>query len=143
MTELNDTIFAKIIRGELPSYKIYEDDDFLVILDKFPAHMGHSLILPKVPAKDIFDLNERMAKGLYPLAKRIASAVQKATGCDGINILQNNGAAAGQVVFYFHLHIMPRFVSDGFVMRGSAKTDCAEEQFAEMASDITRNLLGE
>ena len=136
MSELNNTIFAKIIRNELPSFKIYEDEDFLVILDKFPAHLGHCLILPKVPAKDIFDLDERMAMGLYPLAKRVACAVKKATGCDGINILQNNGEDAGQVVFYFHLHVMPRFKDDGLMKHGSLQKSYTDEQFENMVTEI-------
>jgi histidine triad (HIT) family protein len=137
---LTDTIFAKIIRGELPSFKVYEDDDFLVILDKFPAHMGHCLILPKTPAKDIFDLDEQTAAKLYPLAKRVAGAVKKAAKCDGINILQNNGADAGQVVFYFHLHVMPRFKGDGFMRHGSVQKEYQDEQFADMAADIKKDL---
>jgi len=112
MENIKESVFYKIIHGELPSYKIYEDDDFLVILDRYPSNMGHCLILPKIPATDVFELNETSAAGLYPLAKKIANAVKSATSCDGINIIQNNGRAAGQVVFYFHLHIIPRFFDD-------------------------------
>jgi len=104
-----DSIFHRIIQGDAPSYKVYEDDDFFVILDIFPMALGHSLILPKKPAVDIFDLCPVVAGKLYPMAARIARAVKAATACDGVKIIQNNGAAAGQVVFYFHLHIVPYF----------------------------------
>ena len=92
-----------------------------MILDKFPANPGHCLILPKTPARDIFDLDENTAAKLYPLAKRIAAAIKTATGCDGVNILQNSGSAAGQVIFYFHLHIIPRFEADSIRIKTSAE----------------------
>lgn len=134
MDTLAGSIFYKIIQGDMPSHKVYEDEDFLVILDIFPTNLGHCLVLPKVPAKDIFGLDEKTAEKLYPLAKKLALAVKKATACDGINILQNNGKAAGQVVFYFHLHVMPRFYNEG------AKNQFTDEKFAEMAAKIAENL---
>ena len=133
--EDTNTIFHKIIRGELPSHKVYEDDNFLVILDIYPANLGHCLILPKRPAVDIFDLDDNTASGLYPLAKRVASAVKKATGCDGVNIIQNNGAASGQVIFYFHLHVVPRYHNDGMQISHSSPRH-SENEFADMAARI-------
>ncbi|MDR2166397.1 MAG: HIT domain-containing protein [Clostridiales bacterium] len=127
----SENIFYKIINGQAPSYKVYEDDDFFVILDINPANMGHSLILPKIPARDIFDLNEDSAAKLYPMAAKIAKAVQQATNCDGIKVLQNNGSAADQVVFYFHLHIIPFF--EGEIR---ARKSFTAEQFEEMAEKI-------
>ena len=121
MDDLKDNIFHKIINGLVPSFKVYEDADFLVILDRYPSKIGHCLILPKIPAKDIFDLDDKSAQGLYKLAKRIAYAIRAATGCDGINILQNNGSCAGQVIFYFHLHIIPRFNEDDIQIIKEAK----------------------
>ena len=139
MSDFSDNIFYKIIHGEAPAYKIYEDEDFLVIMDIYPANLGHCLILPKIPAVDIFDLNEKSAAGLYPLAKKIAAAVKDATGCDGVNIMQNNGRAAGQVVFYFHLHIVPRFNEDD--VRISAKQKSYDgAQFEEMAEKLKKGL---
>ncbi|MCL2350474.1 MAG: HIT family protein [Defluviitaleaceae bacterium] len=120
---MTDTIFYKIIQGDAPCYKVYEDDDFLVMLDIFPAHLGHCVIMPKIPARDIFDLNEKSAARLWDVTKHIANMVKTATGCDGINILQNSGAAAGQTVFYFHVHVIPRFsgMDDGLDFKGAAK----------------------
>jgi len=120
MNDLNDTVFAKIIRGEIPCYKIYEDGVFLAILDIYPANPGHCLILPKAQAADIFDLPNEVCAKILPLAKRIAAAIMAATDCDGVNILQNNGAAAGQEIFYYHLHIIPRYEKDGIRIKTSS-----------------------
>ena len=139
MDNLHDTIFYKIIGGELPSYKIHEDEDFLVILDRFPANLGHCLILPKAPAKDIFGLDEKTAARLYPLAQKIAQGIKAATGCDGINILQNNGSEAGQVIFYFHLHIIPRYKNDG-VNIAPRPNDFKSEHFENMAEKVRKGL---
>jgi len=139
MSNFSDNIFYKIIQGEAPSHKIYEDDDFLVIMDIYPANLGHCLILPKIPAEDIFDLNEKSAAGLYPLAKKIAAAVRDATGCDGVNIMQNNGRAAGQVIFYFHLHVIPRYNEDDIHFATTQKSyDGA--MFEEMAEKLRKGL---
>ena len=139
MEHLNESVFYKIIRGELPAYKIHEDDDFLVILDRYPANIGHCLILPKIPAENIFDLNEKSAAGLYLMAKKIASAIKFATNCDGINIIQNNGRVAGQAVFYFHLHIIPRYNNDGIRISTTQK-DYNADVFEEMAAKISGQL---
>ncbi|MCL2353941.1 MAG: HIT family protein [Defluviitaleaceae bacterium] len=140
MSNLKDTIFYKIIQGQLPCHKVYEDDDFLVILDIFPANLGHCLIIPKTPAKDIFDIDAGTASKLYPLATRIAKAVKNATGCDGVNILQNNQAAAGQVIFYFHLHVIPRFEGDGLTNFHSVQNNHENQEFAQMADSLRSNL---
>jgi len=139
MSDFSENIFYKIVRGEAPAYKIYEDEDFVVIMDLYPANLGHSLILPKIPSIDIFDLNEKSAAGLYPLAKRVAAAIKDATGCDGVNIMQNNGRAAGQVVFHFHLHIIPRYNEDGIRFSTTQKSyDSAK--FEEMAEKLKKGL---
>ena len=143
MSNIQGSVFYKIINGELECFKIYEDADFLVILDRFPAQSeafgGHCLILPKIPAKDIFDLSDASAKGLYPLAKKIATAIKKATKCEGVNIIQNNGAAAGQVVFYFHLHIVPRFKNDDFEVK-SNQHDVSVEYLEGLSTKIRGHL---
>ena len=142
MNELENTVFYKIIKGEMPSFKIHEDRDFLVILDRFPCQSekygGHCLILPKIPAKDIFDLNESSAAGLYPLAKKISIAIKKATGCEGINIIQNNGPSSGQAVFYFHLHIVPRFKNDDVEIKTIQHN--VDEKYLD---DLSRKIKGE
>jgi len=139
MDKITDTVFYKIIHGQLPCYKVYEDGSYLVILDRYPANIGHCLILPKIPAVDIFDLNESMAAGLYPLAKKVAAAVKSATGCEGVNIIQNNGRAAGQVVFYFHLHIIPRYFDDD-IRIGTSQKDYDGHMFEDMAAKLQTQL---
>ena len=104
-----DCIFCKIANGEIPSTTIYEDEDFRVILDLGPAAPGHALILPKEHFRDLCELDESIAAKVLPLAGRVGSAMKRALGCVGFNVVQNNGAAAGQTVFHFHVHIIPRY----------------------------------
>jgi histidine triad (HIT) family protein len=92
---------------------VFESQEFRVILDKFPSGKGHTLILPKEHFNDIYDLDAETAGKLFGLATVVAKAIKKVTGCDGLNILQNNGVAAGQTVMHFHLHLIPRFENDG------------------------------
>ena len=104
-----DCIFCKIISGEIPSHTIYEDEEFKVILDIAPAAKGHALILPKVHYADLYDIDEEVAGRAMKLAKRLATKMTGVLGCDGFNILQNNHEAAGQTVFHFHMHLIPRY----------------------------------
>ncbi len=108
-----DCIFCKIANGEIPSASIYEDEDFNVILDLGPATKGHALILPKKHYADLFELPEEEAKKAIVLAKKLLPAIKKGLNCDGIQLVQNNGAAAGQTVFHYHLHLIPAYKSDG------------------------------
>lgn len=105
-------IFCKIANGEIPAATLYEDEDFRVILDLGPASKGHALILPKQHAANLFELPDELAAKVMPLAKKIASKLQEGLGADGINVVQNNGEAAGQTVFHFHLHLIPRYQND-------------------------------
>ena len=105
-------IFCKIAAGEIPSATLYEDDDFRVIFDASPATKGHVLILPKEHAANVFELSEETASKVFVLAKKIATVLKEVTGCEGVNILQNNGEIAGQTVFHFHMHIIPRYKGD-------------------------------
>lgn len=105
-------IFCKIVKGEIPSYTIYEDDDFKVILDAGPASRGHSLILPKNHYANLFELDDETAEKVLPLAKKLAARMKEVLGCDGINLLQNNGETAGQTVHHFHVHLIPRYEKD-------------------------------
>lgn len=109
----NNCIFCKIANGEIPSKTLYEDDMFRVIMDISPASKGHSLILPKKHFANIYELDNETACEALVLAKRMASVMTEALGCDGFNILQNNGEAAGQTVFHFHIHLIPRYENDG------------------------------
>ena len=105
-------IFRKILAGEIPSTAVYEDDDFKAILDVSPAARGHVIILPKNHAANIYELPDEDASKIMVVAKKIATAIEKAYHCDGVNILQNNGEAAGQTVFHLHVHVIPRFKGD-------------------------------
>lgn len=105
-------IFCKIANGEIPSTTLYEDDNFRVIFDIAPASFGHAIILPKNHAANIYELSEEDASKIFVVAKKVATALQQALQCDGINILQNNGEVAGQTVFHLHIHIIPRYEDD-------------------------------
>lgn len=101
-------IFAKILRGEIPCVKIYEDDKTLAFMDVMPQAEGHTLIVPKEEAENIFDLSPAGAAALITTAQKVAKAVQKATAAPGVMVVQLNGKAAGQSVFHIHMHVIPR-----------------------------------
>ena len=102
----NNCIFCKIAAGEIPSSTVYEDGEFRVIMDMSPAAKGHCIILPKEHAANIFELSEETAGKIFAVAKKVATAMKEELGCEGINVLQNNGEAAGQTVFHVHMHLI-------------------------------------
>lgn len=104
-----DCIFCKIAAGEIPARTIYEDNEFRVILDASPASKGHALILPKEHYANIYEIDEEIIAKAAKLAKRLAAHMTETLGCDGFNIVQNNGEVAGQTVFHFHMHLIPRY----------------------------------
>lgn len=108
-----DCIFCKIAAGEIPSETLYEDEEFRVILDLGPATRGHALILPKDHAADLYDLPEETAAKAMRLAKKMALQLKSKLGCDGLNLVQNNGETAGQTISHFHVHLIPRYAGDG------------------------------
>ena len=126
----NDCIFCKIANGEIPSSTIYEDDMFRVILDLSPATKGHALIIPKNHMANIFETDESTAGKVFVLASRIAKAMKEALHCDGLNIVQNNGEIAGQTVFHFHMHIIPRYEGDNQNINWVPGTSEADERDA-------------
>ena len=132
----NECIFCKIIKGEIHSFTIYEDETFKVILDRFPAAAGHVLIIPKEHYSDMFSLPEEVAAKVYPLAQKVAAKVKEAVGAEGINIIQNNGETAGQSVHHFHLHIVPRKAGDGIVLNQSSNMDTTIEELEAIAGKI-------
>ena len=109
-------IFCKIAAGEIPSATLYEDDDFRVILDLGPASKGHALILPKNHYRNLYDIDDEVASKAILLAKKMITKLTDVLNCDGYNIVQNNEEAAGQTVFHFHMHIIPRYKDDGQVI---------------------------
>lgn len=112
MKETN-CIFCKIANGEIPSKTLYEDDNFRIILDLGPATKGHALILPKEHYANLFELPEETAGEAMKVAKKMADKMMKRLGCEGLNVVQNNGEMAGQTVFHFHMHLIPRYRTDG------------------------------
>lgn len=137
---MDNCIFCKIANGEIPAATLYEDEDFRVILDLGPASKGHALILPKEHAADIYELSDELAGKVMILAKKMASAIAKALDCDGLNIVQNNGECAGQTVFHFHMHLIPRYKEDkvGISWTPGNLTDEAKE---EILSKVQAQLL--
>lgn len=109
----DDCIFCKIAAGDIPSKTLFEDEKYRVILDLGPAAKGHALILPKNHYANLFELPEEDAKEVICLAKKMATKMTEKLHCDGFNLVQNNGEAAGQTVFHFHMHLIPRYLTDG------------------------------
>ncbi len=109
---MSDCIFCMIAGGEIPSNTIYEDDDFRVILDNGPATKGHALVLPKQHYANLFEIPEETLAGAAKVAKKVAANMKEKLGCDGLNLVQNNGEVAGQTVMHFHLHVIPRYKDD-------------------------------
>lgn len=108
----DNCIFCKIAAGDIPSATIYEDDDFRVILDIEPASKGHALILPKEHYANLYELSDELAAKVMIVAKKVVTKMTEIVGCDGYNVLQNNGEVAGQTVFHYHLHLIPRYKED-------------------------------
>ena len=124
-----DCIFCKIAAGEIPSYTIYEDDDFKVFLDVNPATKGHALIVPKTHYANIYEIDEEIAAKAMKIAKKLATKMTEVLKCDGFNLLQNNNEAAGQTVFHFHMHLIPRYLDskNNDILNWSHETFSAEE----------------
>ena len=109
----NNCIFCKLANGEIPTATLYEDEDFRVILDANPASKGHALIIPKEHYANLYELEESLAGKAMILAKKMVAKMTDVLGCDGYNLVQNHGECAGQTVFHFHLHLIPRYKDDG------------------------------
>ena len=127
---MSDCIFCKIANGEIPSATLYEDEDFRVILDLGPATKGHALILPKAHFANIYEMPEELLGKAIVLAKKMVSGMTDALKCDGFNIVHNNGEAAGQTVFHFHMHLIPRYKNDhaGITWTPGTLTDEVKEE---------------
>ena len=130
---MSDCIFCKIANGEIPSATLYEDEVFRVILDLGPASKGHALILPKAHAANIYEISDDMAAKAMILAKKMATKMTEALKCDGFNIVQNNGEPAGQTVFHFHMHLIPRYEGDqvGITWKPGTLTDEVKNEILE------------
>src|SRR5699024_1845564 len=144
--EMNNTIFEKIIDREIPANIVYEDDDVIAFMDAFPIVKGHTLVVPKQPIENIFDLDEETGAKLMSVITKVSSAVRDAFQPAGLNVVQNNGAYASQSVFHLHFHIIPRYKEehDGFGYKWISVED--ENNTPEIRSDLEaaiKNKLNE
>lgn len=128
-------IFCKIASGEIPSKTLYEDENFRVILDLGPATKGHALIIPKEHHKDLYELPEETAGEVMKLAKKMADRMTERLGCGGFNLVQNNGDLAGQTVYHFHMHMIPRYQADGQKI-GWKPQEVSQEELEEIKNII-------
>lgn len=135
----DDCIFCKIANGEIPSTTIYEDDDFRVFFDIAPASKGHCLIVPKEHFDDVFALDEETAGKLFALATRVANSLKQELDLEGLNIVQNNGTIAGQTVFHFHMHLIPRYKGDT-VNVGWKPGEADMDELSKLAEKVGKNI---
>jgi histidine triad (HIT) family protein len=133
-----NNIFAKILRGELPAHRVYEDDRALAFLDIMPRAPGHTLVIPKNPARNLLDIDAGDLGYVATIAQRIARAQMQAFGADGITVQQFNESAGGQVVFHLHVHVIPRH--DGVAMKPPASEMAKPEDLAAAAEKIRAAL---
>lgn len=135
----DDCIFCKIANGEIPSTTLYEDADFRVIFDINPASKGHALLLPKEHCDNVFEMEDATASKIFCVATKVARALQKAVDCEGMNLVQNNGEIAGQTVFHFHLHFVPRYQGDT-VNVGWVPGEADMDELTKLAEAIKQDL---
>ena len=133
-----DCIFCKLANGVFPTNFIYEDEDFKVILDANPATKGHSLILPKKHFKNILDADEEILKKIFPLAKKLSNKLIEVLKCDGVNVLQNNNKAAGQVVFHLHVHLIPRYKDEKEHLISWKPNKFSDEEMKNIAESLKK-----
>ena len=132
----DDCIFCKLANGVFPTNSIYEDEDFNVILDASPATKGHALILPKEHYDNVYEMPDALLEKTIKLAKKIIQKETDVLGCDGYNIVQNNGESAGQTVFHFHMHLIPRYKEKNMPMVTWKPNEFPEEEM----KDICRRM---
>ena len=134
-----DCLFCKIAKGEIHSATVYEDSHFTVILDVTPATKGHCLIIPKEHFDNIYEMDDETASKVFVLAKKMATAMTKAFDCDGFNVIQNNGECAGQSVFHFHMHLIPRYEGDNAIKMWKA-SETTDEKLAQLEEKVKEVL---
>lgn len=137
---MDDCIFCLIKDGKLPCSKVYESEEMLAFLDLNPCKKGHTLIIPKKHCQDIFGVDTALGAEVLTAMQKIGNALKEATGCTGVNVVQNNGRDAGQMVDHLHWHLIPRFANDGLHLWPQGKYDSMDEMNA-MAEKL-RGILG-
>lgn len=133
-----DNIFARIIRGEIPAHRVYEDDLVLAMMDIFPQSRGHVLVIPKAPSRNLLDAEPKVLQSVMPAVQRLARAVKEATGADGLRLMQFNEAPAGQSVFHLHFHLIPIYEGVEMGRHGQGKADDAE--LSALAAKIAAHI---
>ena len=131
-------IFAKILRGDIPAHKVFEDDSALVMMDIFPQSRGHTLVIPKAASRNLLDADPAVLSAIMPLVQRVAKAAKLATDADGVRVAQFNEASAGQTVFHLHFHVIPVFEGASLGAHGAVQADNAE--LAALAKAIAAQL---
>lgn len=134
----DQNIFARILRGEIPAHKVYEDADAIAIMDVMPQGTGHTLVVPKAPSRGMLDADPAALGRLMPVVQKVAQAVKTAFGADGVTIIQFNEAASGQTVFHLHIHVIPRF--EGVALRPHTDDMESNEVLADNADKIRKAL---
>ena len=132
---MSNCIFCSIVEGRIPAYVIYQDEYYLAIMDRYPSTKGHVLLLPKRHVADIYGLNAEESAALIPLAQEISTKIRETLGIDGLNLIQNNGKAAGQEIPHFHLHLVPRYENDGIKFT-TKPTDPTLEELKLLANQL-------
>lgn len=140
--EMSDCIFCKIVNGEIPSAKVFENEHVVAFLDISQVTKGHTLIIPKVHKENIYELTPEIARTIFEVAPKIANALKATFNPIGMNVVNNNGEKAGQSVFHFHMHLIPRYgEGDGFgAVWKSHQSDYTADDFKEMAANIQEQL---
>lgn len=133
-----ENLFAMILRGAIPSHKVFEDDTILAMMDVFPQSRGHVLVLPKAPSRNLLDAEAETLARVAPYLPRLARAVKAATGADGLRLVQYNEAPAGQSVFHLHFHLIPVYAGVELGRHGGGKAD--DSELAALAKDIAAHL---
>jgi histidine triad (HIT) family protein len=136
----DDNIFAKILRGEIPAFKVYEDDRTFAFLDIMPRSKGHMLVIPKAKATGLTDIGHDDLANLMSVVQKLAPRVTDALGADGFMLQQFNGAGAGQTVFHLHIHIIPRWEGESLKPHGTTMAD--KDELAETAKVVAAALAG-
>lgn len=139
---MSDCIFCKIINGDIPSAKVYEDENVLAFLDISQVTKGHTLVIPKVHKENVYELPEETAANVFKTVPKIANAIKAAYDPIGLNVLQNNGEAAGQSVFHFHMHLIPRYgKGDGFgAVWKTHQDDYTQDDYKKIAAEINSKI---
>ena len=135
------SLFEKIVQGKIPSTKIYETDTVYAFLDINPIHPGHTLVIPKKCYPTLLEIPDELISDVHKATKVVAKAVKEATGCAGFNILQNNGKESGQIIFHYHVHVIPRYSDDGISFAKFPHVSYKDDQHKEATGKKIRDAI--